>query len=91
MIYIVLDSDEECIVRVADRVSKGGHYIPDDIIRRRFNTRFEALKRVLSIVDYAVFYDNIKEFELIARYSNNRIEHINNYPTWMAGLFWQFV
>lgn len=86
MVYIGLDSAEECIARVADRVKKGGHYIPEDIIHRRFETRFEALKRGLSIVDYAEFYDNMKEFELIARYSNNRIDHINRYPAWMVGL-----
>ena len=85
MIYIGLDSAEECIARVADRVSKGGHYIPEDIIRRRFETRFEAMKRVLPLVDHAEFYDNMKEFELKARYLNNRIEHVNRYPAWMAG------
>ena len=85
MIYIGLDSAEECIARVADRVSKGGHYIPEDIIRRRFETRSDALKRVLPLCNDAEFYDNMKEFELVARYLNNRIEYINKYPAWMAG------
>ena len=84
MVYIGLDSAEECIARVADRVSKGGHYIPEDIIRRRFETRSDALKRVLPLCDDAEFYDNMKEFELVARYSDNKIQYLNNkYP---AGL-----
>ena len=87
MIYIALNSAEESISRVAERVRKGGHYIPDDIIRRRFNTRFDALQRVLHSCDYAGFYDNAYDYELIAEYSNKSIRKIvDEYPAWMARL-----
>jgi predicted ABC-type ATPase len=36
LLYIWLDSPETAIQRVADRVSEGGHNIPEAIIRRRY-------------------------------------------------------
>ena len=92
MIYITLNSAEESIARVADRVRKGGHYIPDDIIQRRFNTRYDALQRVLFLCDYAEFYDNTYDYELIAEYSNKSIRKIvDEYPAWMAGYIKSFL
>ena len=36
IIYVFLDSPEMCIARIAVRVAKGGHNIPDDDVRRRY-------------------------------------------------------
>jgi predicted ABC-type ATPase len=36
LVYFWLTSPEEAIARVATRVSKGGHDIPHDVIRRRY-------------------------------------------------------
>ncbi len=36
IIYVYLDSAETCIKRIKARVQKGGHFIPDDIVRRRY-------------------------------------------------------
>lgn len=37
MLFFVLSSAEACIARVAQRVRKGGHFVPDDDVRRRFD------------------------------------------------------
>jgi predicted ABC-type ATPase len=34
--FISLPAPELSIIRVADRVRRGGHHVPDDVIRRRF-------------------------------------------------------
>ncbi len=34
--YLFLDSADACVDRVAERVQKGGHSVPEDDIRRRF-------------------------------------------------------
>ena len=87
MVYIALNSAEESIARVAERVRKGGHYIADDIIQRRFNTRFDSLQRVLFLCDYVGLYDNTNDYELIAEYSNKAIKKlVDDYPAWMAEL-----
>jgi predicted ABC-type ATPase len=36
MLYLCLDTPELAIERVADRVKRGGHNIPEEIIRRRY-------------------------------------------------------
>ena len=36
LVYFWLSSPEEAIERVATRVSKGGHHIPEEVIRRRY-------------------------------------------------------
>jgi predicted ABC-type ATPase len=38
LIFISLPSPEVAIARVASRVSRGGHFVPDDVVRRRFLT-----------------------------------------------------
>ena len=40
MLYIFLDSPQTCIQRIAGRVKKGGHFIPDeDVIRRYYRSK----------------------------------------------------
>jgi len=36
IVFVFLDSDELCVRRVARRVQKGGHFVPENDIRRRF-------------------------------------------------------
>jgi predicted ABC-type ATPase len=36
LIFLALDSPEEAIARVAQRVAQGGHFVPDELVRRRF-------------------------------------------------------
>ena len=36
LIYFWLPNADTAIARVADRVKRGGHHVPDDIIRRRY-------------------------------------------------------
>lgn len=36
VVFLALPSPEVAIQRVADRARRGGHYIPDDVVRRRY-------------------------------------------------------
>ena len=36
MVFVTLDSPELCIARIRERVAQGGHFVPDDDVRRRF-------------------------------------------------------
>ena len=60
--YLSLDTAEECIARVAKRVASGGHYIPDDVIRRRFVKRFDHLARVLPICDSGFIVESFENY-----------------------------
>ncbi|MGO7402998.1 zeta toxin family protein [Rhizobium ruizarguesonis] len=56
--YTALDSVETNIERVRQRVLKGGHNIPEDVIRRRHKGSFVKLSEALKIADEVVLVDN---------------------------------
>jgi predicted ABC-type ATPase len=50
LIFISLPSPEVAIARVASRVSRGGHFVPDEVVRRRFlagRINFESVYKPL--------------------------------------------
>ncbi len=69
LIYIYLESEELAIQRVADRVARGGHSIPSEVIRRRYKRGLANFSRLFQIVaDSWVLYDNSSTSpKLIAR------------------------
>ena len=59
LIFFWLESPELAINRVAERVSKGGHNIPEDVIRRRYAAGLKNLfERFANEVDLWMIYDN---------------------------------
>ncbi len=59
LIYLSLPIVEMCIARVASRVLNGGHHIPEDVIRRRFEKGWDNFQKVYKpIVDCWIHYDN---------------------------------
>ena len=82
--YVGLNTVEECIRRVKNRVRKGGHDVPENIIRERFQTRFISLSKILPFCDEAKFYDNENKFVLTAEYRNGELLFLGNYqPKWL--------
>jgi len=85
--YVGLNSVEESLVRIENRVKKGGHNIPDSDVKRRFNKRFEDLVTILQYCDEATFYDNENGFVAVAEYKNGEIFQIGNLkPEWLNEL-----
>lgn len=58
LIFIALDSADLHVARVQQRVSRGGHYIPEAIVRRRYDVAFDNLTRAIRLCDAVVIYDN---------------------------------
>ena len=57
--FLSLSSSESAMARVARRVRQGGHHVPDEVIRRRFQAglaNFHELYKLL--VDSWVLYDS---------------------------------
>ena len=44
--YLPLPSPEIAIARVQQRVAMGGHYVPDDIIRRRYHASWQNFQNI---------------------------------------------
>ena len=87
LFYIGLDSAEESLSRIENRVKRGGHDIPHDDVIRRFVGRWEAVAKVLPYCDEADFYDNDNGFVLVAEYRNGELRTIGTRrPAWLAEL-----
>lgn len=85
--YIGLDTMEESLGRIANRVAKGGHDIPKEDVERRFSTRFADVLRVLPYCDEARFFDNDNGFVEVAEYRNGElIPRVSNPPRWLLEL-----
>ncbi len=85
--YVGLDTMEESLLRIANRVKKGGHNIDTEAVTRRFGKRFEDLLVILPYCNEATFYDNDNGFVTVARYENGELQAIGqNRPKWLAEL-----
>jgi len=59
LIFLQLDSADEAVARVAQRVRQGGHDVPEETIRRRFASGRENFRRLYApLVDAWALYDN---------------------------------
>jgi len=69
LVYIWLNSPEIAMERVAERVSKGGHNIPVDVIKRRYRIGVKNLFTLfMPICDAWIVADNsFKKLNIIAR------------------------
>ena len=85
MYYVGLNSMEESVNRIANRVRKGGHNIPSDDVKRRFDRRIKSLESVLPLCDEVIFYDNENGFVKVAEIKNNKFQYSNGYkPQWIV-------
>ena len=59
LIFLKLASPEEAIARVAMRVRQGGHHVPADVIRRRFDAGLRNFENIYRHrVNFWQYYDN---------------------------------
>jgi predicted ABC-type ATPase len=81
--YVGVESAEIARERIAYRVAHGGHGIPDSDVYRRYEESFQQLKKVISLCDIVVFYDNTERFKRFAIYENgNLIQESDEQPDW---------
>ena len=87
LLYIGLDTLDESIERIKNRVARGGHNIQEDDIERRFVKRFDDVIKVLPYCDFALFYDNNNGFVVVGEYRNGEIICKGDYkPNWFVEL-----
>ncbi len=87
LFYVGLDTAQESLERIQNRVRRGGHDIAHDDVLRRFEGRWEAVAKVLPYCDTAEFYDNDNGFELVAEYRNGELLQVGDrQPRWIMEL-----
>lgn len=89
--YVGLDSLEESISRITNRVLKGGHHIPDEYVRRRFEKKTADLADILPYCDEATFFDNNNGFVEVGIYRNVEIiTTVSQTPDWFKDIIIAF-
>ncbi len=85
--YIAVNSAEESLRRISNRVCKGGRNVSAKEVRQSYLHRFDALPLILPYCDSARFYDNENGFRYVAEYRNSEVTHAENYcPDWLKEL-----
>lgn len=85
--YIGINSVDESLKRIKNRVEKGGHDIPTRDVERRYNKRFKDLINILPFCSEVKFFDNENGFVEKAEYKNGELIIKNNdIPNWIKDL-----
>ena len=73
LVFLSLPSPEDAVARVRRRVQQGGHHIPEDVIRRRFDAGLENFRRLYAArVDQWILYDNQARIPVVVERSGGR-------------------
>lgn len=84
LLYYWLPSPTFAKVRVASRVVEGGHYIPGDVIERRYHRSiYNLIHLYMPICDNWLLINNMTVVpETIALGAYNNYQEITNIPAW---------
>lgn len=85
MFYVGLQSSLLAKERIAIRVKKGGHGIPDEDVDRRYDESLSNLQKAIVLCDLVSIYDNSDNFRRIAIYKNGKLCLLSrNIPGWFS-------
>jgi len=89
--HIGLNSPDLSVERVRQRVQKGGHNVPEQKIRERFERNLPLIKDAALIADRAFIYDNSvqgRALRLGVELEKGNVVSIGeNLPKWQRGLY----
>lgn len=87
LFYVCVSSLDDCLGRIRNRVNKGGHDIPKDIVERRYEKRFADLARILPYCNEVRLFDNDNGFREVAEYKNGvLLPKGGDAPEWLSVL-----
>ena len=84
-LHVVLIPVELALERVAHRVGGGGHDVPTDKVRARFDRLWPLVAVARDIADRATFYDNSRAatpFRAVATFERGRLVGQARWPVW---------
>ena len=81
-LYVALKSEKIAITRVHERLKKGGHGVPDEVVKKRYSQSNHSLPAVAFKVDNVVIYDNSQKFVSVYRREHDQVikNKLNEYP-----------
>lgn len=86
MLHVVLIPEDLAVARVANRVEVGGHNVPEDKVRSRYQRLWGHVREAITVADEAVLYDNTSAatpLQPIASYLRGRVVGEPAWPSWV--------
>jgi len=75
LVFVALDSADLNVARVGDRVRKGGHAIPETVVRRRYDIALARLTQAIPLAHETAVFDNSEAMtRLLLRIAGDAIE-----------------
>ncbi len=87
LLFLWLRTPELAIQRVADRVRQGGHHVPDEVVRRRYNRGLRNFLRLYRpLATTWRLYDNSRSFtpRLVAAGGEGQESEVHDRTNWNA-------
>lgn len=84
-LHVVLLPIEVTLARVAHRVSRGGHQVPEQKVRERYDRLWPLVAKARELADRTRVYDNStasSPFRLVADYEHGELVGRASYPRW---------
>ena len=90
LFYFGINYEKFSLLRVRERMSKGGHNVADDVVKYNFSECPKRVVKNLDLFDYMMFIDGIMPYgKIIAniRKRDNYREIADIVPRWFAEVF----
>lgn len=84
-LHVILVPADLSVHRVAERVRRGGHQVPEEKIRSRYARLLHLVVDARALADRSTFYDNSlarTPFRVIATYQRGRLIGKAHWPAW---------
>jgi predicted ABC-type ATPase len=84
-LHVMLVPADLAVARVAERVRRGGHQVPEEKIRQRYARLLKHIVDARALTDRSTFYDNSRAkepFRVVANYQRGRLVGDADWPAW---------
>lgn len=84
-LHVIMVPIELTVQRVQERVRRGGHAVPEQKIRQRYERLWHNVSQAITIADIAEVFDNSSArspFRHVARYEHGRLVGSPTWPKW---------
>jgi predicted ABC-type ATPase len=84
LVYIGTENVEINLARIRNRVLAGGHDVPENDVRRRYQRSFENLPTAMERADHTILFDNSTEegYRVIAVLGPSGSQWFEPVPDW---------
>ena len=83
LLFVCAGNPETCIERIGDRVRNGGHDVPEDKVRSRYERVLALLPEYIRLADDAAVFDNSDRPRLVLSKRDGVLELSAETPDWL--------